>query len=234
VRYANAPWHSAGHANLAAGIRADRSGFEIAMEAGLFEYFQTHPDAGALFDAAMESLTPLFAPAFAAAYDFSNMQHVVDVGGGTGRLLSVVLERHAHLRGTIFELPGVAARARAGDRLSVAQGSMFTDAPPAADAYVLSHVLHDWDDDSCVRVLQNLRRAMPSHARLLVYEIVAAPPNNRWSQDRIQDLEMLAMLPGQERSREQFEAVFSRAGFHLNRIIATGAAESILELTLRA
>jgi hypothetical protein len=204
------------------------------MNSGLFEYFQTHPDAGALFDEAMESLAPHFAPAFAAAYDFSTMQHVVDVGGGTGMLLRVVLERHAHLRGTLFELPDVVARVPTGDRLSVAQGSMFTDAPPPADAYVLAHVLHDWDDDSCMRVLQNLRRAMPSHARVLIYETLAPPPNNRWSQDRIQDLEMLAMLPGRERTREEFDAIFSRAGFSLNRVIATGAAESILELTLRS
>jgi hypothetical protein len=93
----------------------------------------------------------------------------------------------------------------------------------------LSHVLHDWDDDSCLRMLRNVRRAMTPHARLLVYEIVAQPPNNWWTQDRLADLEMLAMLPGRERTREEFESLFARAGLRLERVIATGAAESLLE-----
>jgi hypothetical protein len=200
------------------------------MGTGLFEYLQAHPDAGALFDAAMESLSPQFANAFAAAYDFANIEHVVDIGGGTGMLLATVLERHAHVRGTLFERPEVEPRVRAGERLGVARGDMFSDPPPTADAYIFAHVLHDWDDDSCVRILQNLRRAMPSHGRVLVYEIVAAPPNNRWSQDRLQDLEMLAILPGRERTRDEFDALFTRAGFRLHRVIATGAPESILEV----
>lgn len=229
ILYANAPWHVAGYARLAAGIRENRAGFDVSQGVPLFSYFEQHPQAGATFDAAMQSLTPLFAGPFAAAYDFSGMQHVVDIGGGTGVLLATVLQRFPHLRGTVFELAAVIQRVRTSERLDAVPGSILTGAPPAADAYILSHILHDWDDESCVRMLRNVRGAMPPAARVLVYDIVAAPPNNWWTQDRLTDLEMMAMLSGRERTREEFVALFERAGLRLNRVIATAAPESILE-----
>lgn len=229
ILYANAPWHLAAYAHLAAGIRENRPGFDVSQGVPMFSYFEQHPQAGKMFDAAMQSLTPLFAQAFAAAYDFSRMQHVVDIGGGTGVLLATVLQSFPHLRGTVFELAAVIPRVRRSERLDAAAGSILTDLPPAADAYVLSHILHDWDDESCVRMLQNVRRTMPANARVLVYEVVAQAPNNRWTQDRISDLEMMAMLSGRERTREEFAALFERAGLRLNRVISTGAPESILE-----
>lgn len=229
VLYANAAWHIAPYTRLAEAIRNGTSAFEMTHGKPMFSYYADNPKAGALFDAAMQSLTPLFAHALAEAYDFSAMQHVVDIGGGTGLLLEAVLERYPNARGTLFELAPVVARLRMKDRLAAVAGNILTDAPPQADAYIFSHVLHDWDDDSCVRMLQNVRRAMPPHARVLVYEIVAQPPNNWWSQDRIQDLEMLAMLPGRERTREEYASLFARAGLRLDRIIEAGAPESILE-----
>lgn len=232
LRYANTAWHVGAYAHLARGIRENRSGFDIAEGRTMFDYYRANPEAGELFDAAMQSLTALFAEPFAAAYDFSKMQHVVDIGGGTGVLLATVLKRFAKLRGTVFELPAVVPRVRKAERLGSVPGNILTGAPPEADAYVFGHILHDWDDESCVRMLRNVRDAMPPHARVLVYEIVAPPPNNWWSQDRITDLEMLAMLPGRERTREEFALLFERAGLRLQRIIATGAPESILELTL--
>jgi hypothetical protein len=141
-----------------------------------------------------------------------------------------LLRRFPNVRGTVFEVGAVVSRLQKADRLEGVAGNILTDAPPKADAYILSHVLHDWDDASCVRMLQNVRRAMPPHARLLVYEIVAPPPNNWWTQDRLTDLEMLAILPGRERTREEFESLFARAGLRLDRVIATGAAESVLEV----
>lgn len=229
ILYANAPWHTAGYAQLAAGIRENRPGFEVSQGVSLFSYFEQHPQAGATFDAAMQSLTPLFAKPFAAAYDFSKMRHVVDIGGGTGELLAAVLRRFPQLRGTVFELPGVIPRVRTSERLGAVAGSILSETPPAADAYIFSHVLHDWDDESCVRMLKNVRAVMPENARVLVYDIVAAPPNNWWTQDRITDLEMMAILPGRERTREELAALFRRAGLRLRRVVATAAPESILE-----
>lgn len=230
VRYANAQWHAGAYARLSEAIRTNRPAFELQTGAPIFAFYEGDPQARKLFDAAMEAMTVLFAKPFAKAYDFSTISHVVDIGGGTGLLLQAVLDANPNIRGTVFELPAVAARVRTSERLGAAAGDIFHDAPPQADAYILSHVLHDWDDDSCLHMLQNVRRAMPPQARVLVHEIVAALLNNRWSQDRLQDLEMLTMLSGRERTLEEFAALFTRANLRLNRRIATGSAESILEL----
>jgi hypothetical protein len=236
VLYANAPWHVGAYAHLAQTVRTGRSGFELAHGRSMFEFLAEKPEAGALFDAAMRCLTPQYATAMAQAYDFSTFGHIIDVGGGTGALLATVLKHFPTLHGTIFELPAVAARARKvardgelAQRIGAVDGNMFTDAPPCADAYILSHVLHDWDDDLCVRILQNVRRAMPAAARLLVYEVVVAPPNAAWSKDRISDLEMMAMLSGRERTREDFSSLLARSGLRLRRILRTAAPESIIE-----
>jgi hypothetical protein len=228
IRYANAPWHQRGHAALAQGVRSGRSGFESAHGATLFSYLAAHDAEHRVFDEAMEALAPVHAQPFALGYDFSQMQHVVDVGGGTGVLLTLVLQRFPHVRGTVFELEGVTVRT--SDRLSHVAGSILTEPPPQADAYILSHVLHDWDDESCVRILQNVRAAMRQNARILVYELIAQPPNDRWSMDRVTDLEMLAILPGRERTLDEFNDLFERSGLRLNRIIRVAAPDVILEL----
>ncbi len=232
IRYANAPWHLQAYTQLAQAVRTQRSGFELSQGKSMFEYLTSDQSAGVTFDAAMQSLTSLYAPALAQAYDFSRFARIVDIGGGSGSVLATILGRFRRVRGTLFELPAVAQRARErgmSERIDVVEGDIRVDVPPPADAYILSHVLHDWDDDSCVRMLQNVRRALGAAARVLVFEIVAPPPNNSWSQDRITDLEMLAMLSGRERTREDFAALFARAGLWLRRIVPTSAPESILE-----
>ena len=236
VRYANAPWHSQAYSYLAESIRGHRSGFDLAHGKPLFAFLANASDAGIVFDAAMQSLTGIFAEPFARAYDFSAVACAVDVGGGTGALLATVLARFPQLHGIVFELPPVAERARSlallrglEQRLRAVDGNILVDAPPVADAYILSHVLHDWDDAACVRMLQNVRKSMRPSSRVLVYETVVPPPNNAWSQDRLQDIEMLAMLPGRERTREEYASLFALSGLRLSRVIRTAAAESIVE-----
>jgi len=237
VLYANTLWHARAYANLAEAVRRGRSGFEVAHGTSMFQFLAEHSADAQLFDEAMQSLTPFYAQALAAAYDFSIFAHVVDIGGGTGALLAALLGRFPELRGTVFELSGAAQRAReyaaqrhVEDRLEVVCGDIFSEPPPAADCYILSHVLHDWNDADCIRILHNVRRAMRRDARLFVYEIVAAPPNNRWSQDRITDIEMMTMLGGLERTREEFADLFAKCGLRLARVLSTAAPESVIEV----
>lgn len=236
VLYANADFHVRAYARLGQAVRTGKSGMQLLAGMPGFGYLAEHPQDAAIFDAAMQSLTPLFAPPLAAAYDFSRAEHLVDVGGGTGMTLAAVLARHPNLRATLFDLPDVVQRAReAGtldafaDRISFAPGDMFESAPPEADAYLFAHILHDWDDASCTRMLANVRRAMKPDGRVLIFEIVAPPPNNRWSQDRITDLEMMAMLSGRERTREEFEALLATAKLRIARIVPAAAPESVIE-----
>jgi SAM-dependent methyltransferase len=232
IRYANAPWHLAGYGGLADGIRSDRSGMQCASGMSLFDFNRRHPQAGALFDRAMYAHATLHAPALAAAYDFSACRRVVDVGGGTGITLACILQRFPKAEATLFEMPESAAHAKQAAldaRIAVVEGDMFADPLPHGDVYVMSHLLHDWDDAACVRILSNARRAMPDRSRLLLFECIAPRPGNAWSQDRLSDLEMLTMLPGRERTREEFEALLASAQLRLLRVIPAGAPESILE-----
>ncbi len=236
IRYANASWHAAAYASLAQGIRRNASGFAAAHGQALFERLRENSAAGALFDAGMQAMSRLYAPPFAAAYDFSHCTSVVDVGGGTGVLLQAIVERYPNVRATVFELPACAQRARAvldasafAACIDVVEGDILRDAPPPARAYVLSHVLHDWDDETCAKMLANVRRSMAVESRLLVYELIAPSTNNAWSQDRLTDLEMMAMLPGRERTRKEFDALLQRSGLRVRRVLPTAAAECIVE-----
>ncbi len=229
IRYANARWHTAAYSHLAQAVRAGQPAFNLVNGESLFAFLRRDPDAAQVFDAAMQSVSPLYAQPFAHSYDFSRFESVVDVGGGTGALLAAIGARYPLVRLTVFEIPSVCARGSSNERIRFVEGDMFANPPPAADAYILSHVLHDWDDVSCRAILRNVRSAMEPRCRLLINELVAPPPNNRWSPDRVSDLEMMAVLTGKERTREEFEALLSSCGLRLNRLIATQAPEAVIE-----
>jgi hypothetical protein len=230
IRYANAPWHTAAHGRLAGTVREGRSGFSIAHGEPLFSYLQRDREAGALFDEAMHAMSTVYAPAFAAAYDFSHCKTILDVGGGDGTLVEAVRARYPNLRTMVFEAPQVVQRV-AADRpdIEFVAGDMLADALPAADVYVLSHVLHDWDDENAAKVLANVRAAMPDDARVLIYELLVQPPSNVWSQDRVSDLEMMAMLGGRERGIDEFAALAAAAGLRVARVIAARTSEAVIE-----
>lgn len=229
IRYANAPWHLQAYMHLPQTVRSGTPGFECAHGEGLFSYIQRDANAGAIFDEAMRSLATIFAGALVHGYDFSHIRTLIDVGGGTGAVAVTLQRRYPNLHVSVFELPAVAARGRNASPVPYIEGDIFCEVPPEADCYVLAHVLHDWGDGECEKILCNIRRAMTSGSKLIVYELVAPPPGNGWTQDRLSDLEMLAVLPGKERTREEFEALFKRCGLRLARVVATSAPESAIE-----
>ena len=165
-----------------------------------------------------------------AAYDFSGFGVVGDIGGGRGHLLEAVLESAPAARGVLFDLPHVVADAAgvASERLSLQGGDFFKDPLPVCDAYLVMEVIHDWGDQHAVAILEAVRRAAPSHARLLLIEqIVPEDPGPHWSKSL--DVHMLALLGGKQRTCREYEALFDRSGFAFEREIDTGADVSILE-----
>ena len=182
----------------------------------------------------MSSASLLRAQALARAYDFSGVERLVDIGGGEGGLLCAVLQAYPHLSGVVFDLPGVVEGARrrlleAGltDRAEVVAGDFFEGVPPGADAYVLSWILHDWDDESALRILANCREAIGNAGRLLVIEMVLSSADEPRSPKasyleqlaKVTDLEMLAVVGGRERTRAEYEELLARAGFELTRVL---------------
>ena len=193
----------------------------------------------ALFDQAMATFASWTAAAVEAAIDFSVFARVVDVGGGNGTLLIGLLKACQRLTGVVFDQPQAAARARenvaaAGlaGRCEVIAGSFFDEVPGRADAYLLSNVLVDWDDDRAAAILRNCRAAMPPHGKLLILEEVYPARADRSDACRgvaAIDVLMLVCTGGRQRSEEEFRSLLSASRFRLSRVVPTAAGVSVIQ-----
>jgi hypothetical protein len=222
-------WEPCGELHEA--IRTGRPAFELVYNARFFEYLADHPDAGAVFNAAMSSL-PAYVAAIVEAYDFSKFERIVDVGGGHGALLLAILSANPRLRGVLHDLPGVVASADAvrrgpvADRCEIVGGNFFEGVPAGADAYLLSGVIHDWDDEAATKILRNCRRAIRPDGTLLLVEAVLTPSSA--PSRALMDVLMMVLTGGRERTEDEFRSLLQAAGFSLTRVIPTAGA-SILE-----
>jgi hypothetical protein len=200
-----------------------------------WEYNARHPEAGAVFDAAMTSRSLQERDAVLAGYDFSGARTVVDVAGGHGALLAGILAANPRARGVLFDQPHVVADAEpalrdagVADRCALVGGSFFEAVPDGGDVYVLKFIVHDWDDAQASAILRTCRRAMTPEARLLVVEQVIAP-GNAHDPGKYADLNMLVMLGGQERTADEFATLYEAAGFRLTRVTPIAAGVSLIE-----
>jgi hypothetical protein len=197
------------------------------------------PAASADFDQSMVQLTRHIAGAIAVSYDFSTFRTIVDVGGGWGALLPPILKANTALRGIVYDLPRCRDGARAlaekthlADRLTFTDGDFFTDRLPAADAYLVKSVIHDWDDERSTALLRNVRAAMTPEARLLVVEPIMPERPGTSGFDAMlahTDLNMLVVTGGRERTEADFRRLLEGAGFTVTSIVATPATMSIIE-----
>jgi hypothetical protein len=205
---------------------------EKVTTGGLWAYLAQHSEANAVFNATMVTKAHTQIAGVLGAYDFSGFEVIGDIGGGRGHLLSEVLERVPTARGVLFDLPHVLAdeAGAKSPRLSRLAGDFFKDKLPVCDAYLVMEVIHDWDDAKSVSILKAIRRAAPSHAKLLVIEeMVPGGPGPAWS--KMLDIHMLTLIGGKQRKQGEYEALFNAAGFSFKREIDTGAGISILEAT---
>jgi hypothetical protein len=199
---------------------------------GLLAYFEQHPDEAANFNAAMVAKSHAVLPAVADAYDFSRFETIADIGGGRGHLLEAVLERAPRASGILFDLPQVVADAKQTQplppRVALVGGDFFEDPLPAADAYLLMDLLHDWADADAARILGAVRAATPPHARVLIIETLV-PETSGPHFGKTLDVIMLAVTGGRERTRTSYAALLAAAGLHLERVVATRSEYSIVE-----
>ncbi len=229
------PTFVAGFENILHSLETGQTGFEKAMGMPAFDYLARHPEEASLFSETMVGFHGAEPAAVAEAYDFSGAGTVVDVGGATGNLLGTVLARHTGPRGVLFDLPHVVAEAPAllkergvELRVSIESGSFFERVPEGGDVYMLSHVIHDWNEEQCLTILGNCRKAMKPDGRLLIIEMVL-PADDTPHPGKILDIVMLVLPGGQERTPEEYAALLAKAGFRLNRVIPTASAVSIVE-----
>jgi hypothetical protein len=219
-------------------IETGKTGFEKANGMPLFDYLAQHPEEASLFSEAMAGLNSQEPPAVAAAYDFSAFNSIVDVGGATGNMLAAILTRYTGPRGVLFDRPHVVADAPGlleakglKDRVKVEAGDFFKTVPAGGDAYVLSHIIHDWSDDQCLVILGHLRKAMKPSGRLLIVEMVL-PAGDAPHPGKMLDMSMLVLTGGQERTEAEYGLLLARADFHLTRVVPTNSAVSIVEAVL--
>ena len=225
-------------AGLLDAVQHGGAAFERVHGLGFFEYLTRHPELGAAFQGSMADRSRQEAADVVAAYDFGGFEQLVDVGGGQGVLLEAILRAAPRSRGVLLDQPPVVERAR--ERLEAAglagrcrfvAGDFFATVPPGGDAYLLSRVIHDWDDDAATRILANCRAAMGDRGTLLLVE-AALPKRAREQPAAIRmDLHMLTLLHGRERTAAEYERLLEAAGFRLARIAATRspAGVSVIE-----
>ncbi len=234
ARYWDAPHLTGGWANLEHAVRTGGSAFEDVYHMPKFEYLKLHPDEAERFDLFMQHGPDDRQAAVAAAYDFTGVCLVVDVGGGNGALLAAILGRYPGVRGLLFDQEAVVAGAARAlgelvERVDVQAGSFFEGVPPGGDVYLLSQILHDWDDEHCLKILTTIRTAMGSQRRLLVIERVLGEPGPSDPMTYLSDINMMVNLHGRERTREEFTTLFENSGFGGPRLCRTTSPFWILE-----
>lgn len=216
-------------------VKTGTPAFDRMFGQPFFDYVATKPELGQLFDAHMTTLYERQMQPLVDAYDFSAVGRILDVGGGRGTVIRTLLARIPDLECGLFDLPGVAERARQGlaadglsDRCTVESGSFFKAVPPGYDTYLLKHVLHDWDDAQCTIILESVRRAIAKAGRLLVLEQIV-PDGNEPAMSKEWDIAMLALLAGRERKESEYRRLLARAGFELTRVVPTKSDLSVME-----
>jgi hypothetical protein len=225
--------------HLLHSVQTGEPGFQKAYGMPIFDWLASHPAEASLFNDTMVGVHGMEPAAVAAAYDFSGFQTIADVGGSTGNMLSTILGRHAGPRGILFDMPHVVRDAPAliqqrglTDRIRIEPGSFFESVPAGADAYILSHVIHDWNEKQCLAILDNCRRAMNAHGRLLLVEMVL-PSGDTPHPGKMLDMVMLVTPGGQERTAAEYSALLDKAGFRLTRVVPTASPVSIVEAVPR-
>ncbi|WP_234685286.1 acetylserotonin O-methyltransferase [Bradyrhizobium monzae] len=231
-------WAQRGWDNIIYSLQTGKTGFEKAHGVSFFDYLAQHPDDASLFSETMVGFHSQEPPAVAAAYDFSTLNTIVDVGGATGNLLAAVLASHCGPRGILFDRPHVVQDAPAlldakgvSNRISIQPGNFFESVPAGADAYILSHILHDWTEDQCLTILGHVRKAMNPAGRLLIVEMVV-PPGDAPHPVKMLDIAMLVQMGGQERTADEYKLLLGKAGFRLAQVVPTNSAASILEAVI--
>lgn len=225
-------WGSWG--DLFYSVKTGESAIDHLLGMTFNDYLEKHPDISKVLNEVMTSVSDVSNPAIVGSYDFSKFGTVVDVGGGQGSLVTAVLKGNPKLHGILFDHPRVvesveAMNADLGGRLEIIGGDFFKEVPVDGDVYVLKQIIHNWDDDQAVRILQNCRQAMKSEGRLLVIEGLIEPGSEA-SITKLFDLHMLATASGgRERTESEYCLLFEAAGFGLSKIIPTPSSYSIIE-----
>jgi hypothetical protein len=234
------PLHLRVYADAIHSVRTGRPAADVTLGIPIFKYFADHPEYSDIFNNAMTTMSAAIVPAVLDAYDFSGIGTLVDVAGGHGEVLTSILRKYPAMRGVLIDLAHVVAGAKphiaaagVSDRCQSVTGDFFKAVPPGGDAYLMKHIIHDWDDERAAQILRTIHTAMGSTRGtvLLIEGVLAA--GNEPGLGKLMDIEMLLLPGGRERSADEFRALFDRAGFDLTRIVPTKSPVCVIEARKR-
>lgn len=216
-------------------VKTGKTAFEHVFRQPFFEYYASHPEAAEIRNRGLAAASRLLIRSVVEACDFSRYKTVVDIGGGSGELLSEILKAYPKLQGVLFELPETVGRARRCleangvlDRCELLGGDFFFCVPEDGDAYVLAHIIHDWNDEDSVKILRNCREAMNARSRLYIVEKVI-PPANVAHLSKLDDVNMMVLTGGRERTEQEYRSLLEKTNLRFLRTIATASPASVVE-----
>jgi hypothetical protein len=233
--YFGADWHRRVFNELGYSVQTGQAAFEKIYGKPFFDYLAENPEPAQDFNNAMTSHSASDSAAVVNAYDFTGISKLVDVGGGHGALLATVLAKYPQMNGILFDAPSVVAgageviaRHGVGARCEAVGGDFFASVAAGGDAYMMRHIIHDWDDERALTILRNCHQAMAENGRLLSVEIVITE-GNAPSFAKFLDLAMLVLVNSFERTAAEYGTLLAQAGFQLSRIVPTPSAYSVIE-----
>ncbi|HKS30725.1 MAG TPA: methyltransferase [Pyrinomonadaceae bacterium] len=216
-------------------VKTGESAFEHVFGTGFFQHLERHPDNAKMFLESMNCCASLYNEAIVSGYDFSRFGKIVGIGGGQGKLITAILKANPETRGIFFDTPNQTPVAErlfeqqgVADRCETITGDFLEAVPEGGDAYLLKHIIHDWDDPRAVEILKNCRRSMKPEARLLLIEEIIAE-DSEFAPAKVLDIQQLLMPGGRERTAEEYKKLLEAAGFELTNIIQTPSSLSIIE-----
>ncbi len=228
-------WHWRVWGDMLHSVQTGKPAWGHVHGTEVFDYFADNPRQAEIFNNAMTDMSVGTAPVVVEAYDFSGIKTLTDIAGGHGYLLAQVLKANPSVKGILFDVEPVIAGAGAlleeegiAERVEKVSGDFFASVPKDADAYMMKHIIHDWDDECALKILQNINQAMSEDGKVLIIETVV-PEGNEPHYSKLLDLEMLTSPGGIERTPGEYRELLAAAGFRLTRIIPTKSPFSIIE-----
>jgi hypothetical protein len=230
------PFHYRVYSEIMHSVMTGKPAGDKALGMPIFEYFEKHPEYSQVFNDAMTALSAPVAAAAVEAYDFNGIGTLVDVAGGHGEVLMTILKACPNVRGILADLdhvvagakPRIAAAGLSG-RMQAVACDFFKAVPDGGDAYIMKHIIHDWDDERATAILKNIATAMGvKKGRVILLESVI-PAGPAPDLGKFIDIEMLVLPGGKERTADEFRARFVRAGFSLTKVVPTKSPLSVVE-----
>jgi hypothetical protein len=221
--------------NIMHSVKTGEIAFDNKFGKDIWAYFQTDPEKAENFNRYMAASSELLNEAISTKYDFSDYDKLIDVGGGIGGMISAILEKNPNLKGAIYDQPSVIEQAKGfleskglSDRCETIAGSFFESVPEGGDIYSMRWILHDWEDSKSLTILENIKKVLPAHGKLLLAEAVV-PEVGEPHFSKFFDLIMLVMTGGRERTEKEWRTLLEKAGYKIERIIPTESFLSIIE-----